>query len=917
MRPVKLILSAFGPYAGEEVIAFDKLGEQGIYLVTGETGAGKTTVFDGITYALYGAASGVDRDARMFRSKYAKADTKTYVELEFIYKNKRYCVRRNPDYERPSLRGNKTTVEKADANLILPNGEIITKSKEVTKKIEEILGVNYGQFTKIVMIAQGAFKEFLFAETGERHDIFRKIFGTGKYYSLQIRLAALCKELEDECDEIRKSVDQYLRDTVCDPDSALALELEAVHEKRRLVEESLEIVAKIVEEDTLLEESFSARLAKLEDTIAKLNEEIGRGKQLEKTKRLLADHEEKLPDVRLAAEDAYKRMEEASKEEINLTKLSEELTILRKEMVAYDKVLEEENELKLEFKRREKLVCSNELLVKENEELAEVIRKEQEACKEVSNDKARMSVVEENKKRLEEEKRKLENYQNLRKRLERTAIELRKIQESYLEEENAYNQARKQQEERKSAFLREQAGILAMDLEEGYPCPVCGSISHPNLAKVSGVVVSKEELDRYGKQVEEKMGQVQELSRRAATYLASKKEQEESLKTLREELSLDEETNSSQNRENEIEEELKALEEERMDVESRIKRHQELETSIAKNLEKQKEQEDTYVENLAKIASLKGSMERREQQILIMKKELAFETRQEAALVVSEKEKNYQLLKQKIEGATKAYENAKTELDMLLASMDSCRKLLEQNKEINMEELTKQLEDDTQEKQKLQNQKEVASGRIATNKKAVSNIIKRQRNLSELERKSVMVKSLSDTANAKLIGKQKVELETYVQMAYFDRILGRANYRLLRMTSDQYELVRRKETDNLRSKVGLDLDVIDHFNGSMRSVKSLSGGESFKASLALALGLSDEIQCQAGGIQFDSMFIDEGFGSLDEESLKQAIGVLAELSAGNRLVGIISHVGELKERIDKQIVITKTKEGGSKTQISI
>lgn len=180
-----------------------------------------------------------------------------------------------------------------------------------------------------------------------------------------------------------------------------------------------------------------------------------------------------------------------------------------------------------------------------------------------------------------------------------------------------------------------------------------------------------------------------------------------------------------------------------------------------------------------------------------------------------------------------------------------------------------------------------------------------QEAMCRAEQEYIWVKALSDTANGTLNGKRKVELETYIQMTYFDRILRRANLRFLTMSSGQYELKRREDGENKKEKAGLELNVIDHYNGSERSVRTLSGGESFQASLSLALGLSDEIQSHAGGIQLDAMFVDEGFGSLDEDSLNQAMKALEGLTRGNRMVGIISHVPELKERIGKKIVVTK------------
>ena len=296
---------------------------------------------------------------------------------------------------------------------------------------------------------------------------------------------------------------------------------------------------------------------------------------------------------------------------------------------------------------------------------------------------------------------------------------------------------------------------------------------------------------------------------------------------------------------------------------------------------------------------------------------MKFKSKKEAEETVKHLKNGIQLHKNALEKVETEYADLEKELAGLKGKIDQLKKQLESKEDIDTEKLLEEKNALTEKKTELTEKSETISTRIYTNNRAKENISKKATELTTIEEKWTWVKALSNTANGNISGKEKIMLETYIQATFFDRIIDRANTRLMVMSGGQYELIRRQEASNYRSQSGLELDVKDHYNGSIRNVKTLSGGESFKASLSLALGLSDEIQSNAGGIKLDTMFVDEGFGSLDEESLQQAIKALADLSEGNRLVGIISHVAELKERIDKQVIVTKEKTGGSKVTIVI
>ena len=299
------------------------------------------------------------------------------------------------------------------------------------------------------------------------------------------------------------------------------------------------------------------------------------------------------------------------------------------------------------------------------------------------------------------------------------------------------------------------------------------------------------------------------------------------------------------------------------------------------------------------------------------KEKLTFKSENEANLHIEKLQKQKDGITFAHEKAFKEYQEFKNKLDEKKSSHATLKNQLENMASFDFTELGNKKSELLKEKEEIQKHQKEYNLRLSSNKTAVDNIKKYTGELEKSEKKYQMVKLLSDTASGNLSGKDRISIETFIQMTYFDRVINRANVRLMRMSYGQYELVRRTEKDKGKGQAGLELDVIDHYNGTRRSVKSLSGGEAFKASLSLALGMSDEIQSSSGGIQVDSMFIDEGFGSLDDESLNQAIGVLQELTAGNKPVGIISHVSELKERIDRQIVVTKQKNYGSKVEIKI
>ena len=1418
MRPERLIISAFGPYAQREEIDFRRLGGHGLYLITGDTWAGKTTIFDAITFALYGEASGEVRESGMFRSKYAEADVPTYVELTFSYQGKIYQVNRNPEYQRPKAKGNGVTTQKADASLIYPDlRQPVTKTREVTKAVTQLLGLDYRQFTQIAMIAQGDFQRMLLADTKERGEIFCRLFHTESFRRMQGRLREEELRRKKEYDEGRRSIVQYLNGVSCPAEFAYAAEYGDLKKTRfeGNVQRGLEILEILLSQTRMELEEFSkdknllsGRIQELEQVLGKLEQEKKYREELEKKRELLTQIIPKLEQARIRLEEQTEaakenelffekirqgteqlreceRLEqdrtllrkqeedlrekegelqtkeakrallwaqiqekqksleslslvEAHKERLEnrfrlrnrqkeeLSSLREEWTAVRadqeKEREKQDRAQKEQQNLeamaerledeieklrRLEGQRealeqkREQVAGQKQRVLKAQEnlsslweqrvgveqklevftekerELRQLIEElyqraqewkdsetqEQKLCYRleelqkatgefrtlrtqrtdllaeeslIQKEYEKLSYLEGQRKaqeeiwqqewekvkdtehkaaRLAEEKAALTIQINESKQLGQEVKEVQDLLALQREYQEAYRQAYQEKEEclkiyqrMEKLFFDAQAGVLAQELTEGVPCPVCGSIHHPLPAVCPQEAPEKEALDKKKRELsgkeervqslsaqagqlknrleekrnrlsdqgvqwetfeelpfvsEQLWGRLEELKERLQRNLAETKRLHEAAKMKerleqllaktreesRENLGLSHQKEQrlavlkSQAREKEeqifrcvqrakelepdLEEviEPQRLSEKELEIEEigraleeqcrRIKDSWEEAGRQAKQYEAYRQRQEKCQEELEDILegrqdlgrqleALKGGEETLRQQAeeelaqmyekaaipgkpdlssreaaresfsrvsgwigqqeeevkaqlrnqalarqrqgeLLLRKEECKESLTQIQQDIQQTLSSLEVLKdreaavqrhlresladedaawsydweqiqklteeEQVETVREAEGIAKKALDECEKTLDeverkiSLKRQLEQelpehseevedlaakiqelqktivrlrtqreNLNLQIQQRRQNLEEKSEQEiiQEIQNYREQAERRkrdfeaaqeawkeletketslksaIRTlegqleekekpqeeeirdekrqleerrtqleekilrfhalqdkNQEIYQRVCEQQQTSVKLEQEYRWVKNLSDTANGELTGKRKMTLETYVQTNYFDRILRRANLRLLTMSSGQYELIRQQETENRREKTGLELDVLDHYNGSRRSVKTLSGGESFQASLSLALGLSDEIQSCAGGVQLDAMFVDEGFGSLDEEALSQAVRALGSLADGKRMVGIISHVSELKERIEKKIVVRK------------
>lgn len=919
MRPLKLIISAFGPYASATEIDFTLFGRQGLYLISGDTGAGKTTIFDAITFALYGEPSGTNRDSGMLRSKYADAGTPTYVKLDFEYDGKTYSIERNPSYERPKERGEGMTVQNSNATLWLPDGTPVAGLKNVDAKIYEILGIDRMQFSQIAMIAQGDFMKLLFSKTDERQKIFRKIFKTDLFVRLQEMLKKEANELAGRCRDERAGIEQYVSDIECSEESAFTAMVAEAKAKRMAVAEVLDTLEAVITEDKTANEALTKEKAICETVVKEIEARLKKQEEYEKYCQKLKEDTEKLKKV----SDALVSCEAAVAEKMKMKPLAEDLS---KEIGRIEGTLPKYTQL--------------DMLHKEIAELSDGIKKAEDDLR--SSAASEMTLLES----LEDKKKELSLLENtgeelVRKRQQKEILtkrtdDLKSISDSMeIHERNVSQLARYQDAlvtrmaERDAAtaeyhagnnlFLSEQAGILALSLNEGTPCPVCGSLTHPSKASLSKNVPSQQQVAILKKTAEDLESKV---NKGAAICAEQKAKVEAGLDNLtarlNEILSVKEygpeALSALQTGMKDTEEALRSVEAEIKELKARSERKGRLAGEIPETEKRIAAIKEEYARTSSEVSAKKAELGVRSVQIADLEKELPFKTKDEASghagtLVarrneiltsISTAEDELNRCKETVASLKSGIEAVKEHVKEVIDLDKEAERLAKQEADAKVAELDYKIRH--------------TFARIRANSILLDNIRRRSDSLMVLEKEYSWKSVLSKTANGDLEAKEKIMLETYVLMEYFDRIIARANTRFMSLSGGQYELKRRETASNNRSQSGLELNVVDHYNGSERKVESLSGGEQFKASLSLALGLSDEIQSSAGGIRLDTMFVDEGFGSLDEESLKLAMNTLGSLSEGKRLIGIISHVPTLKE-IDKQILVKKDKYGGSRVEM--
>lgn len=1075
MKPIKLVMSAFGPFRGIVELPFSNMGSSGLFLISGDTGAGKTTIFDAISFALYGNASGENRTTDSFRSDYADDDEESYVELTFTHKGKEYYIKRNPSYKRMKKRGTGTTDEKANAVLNMADGRVITGYAPVTEAVTELLGIDWKQYKQIAMIAQGEFLQLLTADSNERGLIFRKVFSTQMYDVIQKKLKELGNKLRYQLEDIDKSIVQYLSNAICSEESP---HKEAFKDWKKTkdihgVSKMMELLSSIIEEDKAdysIKKKYNEQLS---EEIGKKASEITEGKHInglilskkqseEEYTRLLEEaeaikireqnyslSEKALHSVKPAA-DTFGRIkreldglnEDIKNEEENKSKLEKEGIILlekyklnQENKPRISSLLGQINEKKSELKKyqiveehtKQKELLSTRKLKLDNS-ITELLNRKEDLLKEQETKETLLLKYSDIEKHLIICENDLQTTTNsakgLNKIIESIAslyaeeIKLSELHDLYDKSEAEYKPIRERYQEMEAYFLREQAGLLAKDLNQGEPCPVCGSRQHPNIASFMEDAPSEQELkyeklrqDNAHEQmiiasnrcenqktkiellIDTMMTHVAEIDSKIVEKPKTRETIQEIEKLIKEKLS---KSNNNivalEDRLNELNKDIKnkkeyadrliGIKEQLQSLELEIGHNKEVLSSTTNEISMIEGTLKTLVEGMtyntkteAEAAIKLLEEEHNNLQLELEKAEKAYQdnegkrgntiavlkdNKKKQAIRAEEQQsakEEYQLklllcgFLVKDETSTEIYQHGNTVMinnveftknDLMLAvdkykasllDEDALRKLKgnvdnyyktkegleerisrlkEETKDHSLKDINKLLEEQKALNLRKSDCEELINqiySRLHNNQSIYQRIEENNKEQEKLREEFLTYNDLSKTANGELSGKSKIAFEQYVQAFYFERVISEANIRFTKMSNSQYALMRKEDPTNLRSAAGLELEVMDFYTGKARSIKSLSGGESFKAALSLALGLSDVIQSFAGGVQVDTMFVDEGFGSLDSDSLEQAIETLNSLTTGDRLVGIISHVNELKERIDKKILIEKSIEG--------
>lgn len=923
MKPLKLTMSAFGSYAGKNVIDFTGQ-QQGIFLITGDTGAGKTTIFDAITYALYNQTSGGERNGNMMRSQYARPETETYVELEFLYRGQTYRVRRNPDYKiTKTLKNGKIREQKVphSVELTLPDGTVFPEKKNATDaKIIEILGLTADQFSQIVMIAQGDFLKLLYTKSDERKMIFSKLFRTDIYWKIQENLRRKSMEMDERIQENDRAFEQEKSRIILLPESE-ELPLD------ELVERLRERLKDALKEQNLRRanvEELNKKITKYEE-INKLFRSLEKirqtGKELEarqaesKERRQQIENARKADKVLVAEQQNLRQQQEVEQSAQAIAKMTETLAN-DQEMFESLKTQLQESEAK---QKREAADIQKKMLALEQSfpsyEALQNARSEEQQAKKVWEDLGKTSEESFHKKEAgiaalkEQQKQQEQVVEQTKKNWEQTSL--------------GASESAKHYEHMYEAFLKEQAGILAENLSAGCPCPVCGSTVHPDPAKLSDHAVTELEVEQAKKTraaAEEKRDLAYaafEAEKTEKQKLAQAVEKEEADFVLAQTIAKQQRKEAEQNyvslqkTAEQIREKL---------VYPSLAEAKKQYAAMQKALEAAEQEIERKRQKVSELAeamnTLKGQKLAEEENQKTAKK-LAAKTEKEYAKLLEKSgfvsEETYHLAilpersRSKLEREEKEYESQ-------CLRQQSEQKLLE--KQVSGKTYTDTTELNEQLKAEKQALKEAEKTYMElhtayeNDRSVLQNCAVYLEKGKNLESEDQVIKSLSKTANGRLSGSAKIDFETYIQRQYFKQIIHEANKRLLTMSNHQFILKLKEEANTGRkTNEGLDLSVYSLVTDSERDVKTLSGGESFLAALAMALGLSDIVERSAGAIHPDMMFIDEGFGSLDAQSRQQAIEVLAELAGDSRMVGIISHVTELKEQIDRKLVVNRTDNG--------
>lgn len=1038
MKPIRLTFSAFGPYAGEEMVDFSAFSD-GLYLIAGDTGAGKTTIFDAITFALYGESSGKSRGTTALRSDFAQPDTPTFVRLTFAYHQQEYTVYRSPEYLRKRKKGTGETKQKREATLTGPQGLIATGDRQVTQEIQELLQLTAAQFKQVAMLAQGEFRALLEASSEVRGDILRNLFQTEPCQQLQEMLKqreltqrGARKEAMQQLSQRLQSV-QYPEDypqreqleaaiaqggvnltgALDALEQLLTTERDSQAQLQQAIHAQTETLLKKREERTRLE-LLNSRLTQRETLRTELAQLQAEAPQYTQLEAQIKQSETILHLVRPAEQEWRRQMTHQASIQEELTRRraaqrtwEQEALVLEEQWSAWQAKEPLIEELEGHKRKYEATLPDYDVLAQQDGECAQLehnktaltqamtqlqakleqLEGETQAC---SAQLTQLDGVEGQLERLRSETQQAERRLTKSKALLAQEQQLQQQKNALQTQETTYQQAlaqwkqaRAHADQAQAAFLADQAGVLAAQLQDGAPCPVCGSTHHPHPAQPSQQGLSQEETQQLQQQAEAQYQHCTQLATGLSTLRGQLQAEQTHLEQEAAELLDDTKeeplSQALERCQQETAAQLTQLEQAVTETETQCRQRTQAQEKLEQLQAQRTELEPLLTQQRAELETVQRQYSAADARRGETKKRLLFPTRPEVEAAI-------QAFQQQLDESRKGLEQARQRLDDHRKQMEHNRLLLEAKEvelpqvaelcalsrqrleealtQAGLTEQTLTTEGDTLQEERLQAQRQklqdyhtqvqtktalltqlaqelngVEQVALEPLHQAITELESAIQTLEEQERQIAVriqnnesirdacrkgyaslqgaqedylrLKELSDTANGELTGRAKITFERYVQGRFFRQIVARANHRLYQMTNGRFQLAMQETAQNNRGKTGLDLDVIDHYTGKRRSVKTLSGGEAFQASLSLALGLSDVVQRRSGGIQLDALFLDEGFGTLDEEALRQAIGTLQRLADGQKMVGIISHVAELKEAIGRKIIVTATAQGST------
>ncbi|SHK47863.1 exonuclease SbcC [Clostridium cavendishii DSM 21758] len=1042
MKPLMLKISAFGPYAGEEVIDFSLLNGKNLFLITGPTGAGKTTIFDAISFALFGEASGSSRDTDGLRSDFAKEDILTYVELEFEIRGKKYCIKRQPQQYVKKARGDGFTIKKSDAEFILSESKVITGVMNVDQAIRDLIGIDKNQFRQIVMLPQGEFRKLLEADSKDREDIFRRIFNTYSFLDIQKKLYEKEKELRDLMGVLILNRANNISKIDYGNDELLE---SLIKSKDYNVSEIIENTLRLIDLDEKERQNLKNKLENIKSLQRELQNEIIKAEEINKKFKYKEEIEAKLElELQKGLEFEEKQTELVKAKKASIIKKYEEnyvkninnLEVRKKSYeIANNSLYENEKKLKIaqdDFNKEEANKEEKKFLIEEISKL----KKQEEKLKGYEEKKEQLKILNlnlqknrEEKKQLsmniEEIKKKIEESHNARMEVAKYDTELVNLKvsldknssdkaallnlfNSYKEYSNkvkvyeekvlqfnkyekTYKDLKESFEVKDELFKKGQAGLLAKTLIDGCKCPVCGSLEHPEKAKIIDGIPTEEELKALRIEFEKADKSYNELLSELKVYHKDKDSffenntkvmENELVKLLGNEIISEtdikikkdrlivigksvakniEDLNLQKLNLEKISEKLKktygdleSLNKELKILEIKNNEISNLELDIygkiqatevsLREIEKEITDELRSLKNLQnKILNLSNRLQLLEENYKKAQDNLNTMSNIVAASKKDKEVKNQELIKSEAESKeakeefessikksdfknTEDYKNSyrneefieilEKQINSYKQNLNTLQELFKKATEdiknltiVNIGEFKIKLNEALEGEKELLNKDNIIFARVKNNNDLLKEIENINAKLGDKEEEYKIIGELAKVSNGD--NPKKITFERYVLAAYFDEIISAANMRLDKMANGRFRLKRKEDKGKGRKQEGLELEVFDSYTGKSRHVKTLSGGESFKASLSLALGLADVVQNYSGGIVLDTMFVDEGFGTLDPASLDNAIECLLALQQGGRLVGIISHVNELRERVDSILEVTAGKNGST------